>query len=146
MQSRIPLPTDNIYKFYALFGLLLLVSSMALFVAQYSSFQTRAYDRFIELSALTSLEDLTAEEKAKKELFDAQVVIDKSDRKFYKEVVGVLIAISLLLILYGFRKWHKVIQPKQDRLVDLEIEKAELEIKALNKRQNQMDGSVEPPI
>lgn len=25
MENKIPLPTDNIYKFYALFGLLLLV-------------------------------------------------------------------------------------------------------------------------
>jgi len=27
MESKIPLPTDNIYKFYALFGLLLFITS-----------------------------------------------------------------------------------------------------------------------
>ena len=81
MQSRIPLPTDNIYKFYALFGLLLLIASIALFVSTYSTFQIRASDRFVELSVLSELKSPSIEQKAKKQLLEALTEVDKSDKK-----------------------------------------------------------------
>ena len=136
MQSRIPLPTDNIYKFYALFGLLLLISSMVLFVSTYSAFQTRASDRFIELSVLSELKSPSVEEKARKKLLEALSEVDKSDKQTYLVFIGIFIFIAGALIWYGFRKWHKEIQPKQDLLLSLEIEKMRLEVKTLNKSQN----------
>lgn len=123
MQTRIPLPTDNIYKFYALFGLLVFISSMVLFVTTYTTFQSRSVERTIELSVLTNLETLSAKQKATKEVLEVLAVVDKSDKKTFLRYIGVFLSIGLLLIYYGFRKWHKEIQPKQDKLLDLEIKK-----------------------
>ena len=139
MQSKIPLPTDNIYKFYALFGLLLLVSSMVLFVINYSTFQQRAVDRFIELSVLNELKELTPEQAAKKELLTAQSEVDVTNKKTYTGCIGIFIALSFWAMFYGFRRWHKDIQPQQDLLLAKQIEKIELEISAI-KKANQLDA------
>lgn len=133
MQTRISLPTDNIYKFYAIFGLLLLISSMVLFVTVYSTFQERAFSRFLELKVLTEVKDLTAQQVAKKELLSTQAKIDASDKETYLSSIGVFLTISLVLIFFGFWRWHKYIQPKQDLLLARQIEKIEIEIKMLNK-------------
>ena len=131
MQPRIPLPTDNIYKFYSLLGLLLLISSMAIFVSTYSSFHSKSAERFIELSVLNELESLEVKQKARKKSLEKAIKRDKTDNNFYLSFLSLLIIAGLFLMLFGFWKWHRSIQPKQDRLLDLEIEKAELEIKIL---------------
>jgi len=132
MHSKIPLPTDNIYKFYALFGLMLLISSMALFVINYSTYQQRSFDRFLELSVLIKLKELTPQQLTLKEMYQAQAVVDKSDKKTYLYCISVFITLSLFLMFYGFLKWHRNIQPLQDLLIKKQIEKIELEIKQLN--------------
>lgn len=134
MQSRVHLPTDNIFKFYALFGLLLLITSLVLFTQLYKSHNDRVFERYVELKTLESLKELTATHKAKKEVLDAQNKIDRSDRKFHLNVIGVFISISLVLMFFGFYNWHTKIQPNQDRITDLNIQKAELEVKALTKQ------------
>jgi hypothetical protein len=39
--------------------------------------------------------------------------------------------IGLYLLGMGFYRWHTIIQPKQDKLFDLQIEKAALELAAM---------------
>ncbi|HAT8530747.1 TPA: hypothetical protein I7204_22180, partial [Vibrio vulnificus] len=80
MQSRISIPTDNIYKFYATFGLVLLVATMVLFVFVYSTFQASYHERYVELKVLTSLSTLTPEQAGRKEVLEAKEIIDKSDQ------------------------------------------------------------------
>ncbi len=138
MNSKVPLPTDNIYKFYSLFGLVLLISSFILFVQTYTSFQQRAFDRFIELEVLNSQELLSPKELARKEAFESKAIIDKSDKKLYMRFIGGFIGLSLVLIFYGFRKWHIKIQPQQDLMAQQQIEKLALEIKILKKQSNKI--------
>ncbi|MPW31260.1 hypothetical protein F9L16_20000 [Agarivorans sp. B2Z047] len=138
MQSRIPLPTDNIYKFYALFGLLLLISGMTLFLINYSGVQQRASDRFLELSVLEELKEPSVGQLAKIELLTIQAKVDKSNNAWYSKFIGAFIGISITLIVFGFWKWHTIIQPRQDKLLDKQIEKLELEIAALQKPSRKM--------
>ncbi|HHF0511871.1 TPA: hypothetical protein ACPHTW_004541 [Vibrio antiquarius] len=136
MQSRISIPTDNIYKFYATFGLVLLVSTMALFVFVYSTFQANSHARYVELKVLSSLSKLTPEQSARKEVLEAKEVIDTSDKKTYMSAISLFLALSLLLLAFGFYRWHKKIQPLQDELLMKQKEKTELEIRLLNKHLN----------
>ncbi|HCE4573022.1 hypothetical protein [Vibrio parahaemolyticus] len=136
MQSRISIPTDNIYKFYATFGLVLLISTMALFVFVYSTFQANSHARYVELKVLASMSELTPEQSARKDILEAKEVIDTSDKKTYMDVIAFLLASSLFLLAFGFNRWHKKIQPLQDEILLKQKEKTELEIKLLNKQIN----------
>tara|TARA_B110001450_G_scaffold252124_1_gene273311 strand:- start:1004 stop:1348 length:345 start_codon:yes stop_codon:yes gene_type:complete len=109
-----------------------------LFVQIYTSFQQRAYDRFIELEVLNSQEILSPKELAKKVAFESKATIDKSDKKIYMRFIGGFIGLSLVLIFYGFRKWHIKIQPQQDLMAQQQIEKLALEIKLLKKQSNKI--------
>ncbi len=133
MNSRIPLPTDNIYKFYALFGLLLLITTVLLFLFIYSSFQERSHERYVELKIFSSLEHLSVEQEARKEVLEAKEGIDKSDKAFYLKAISIFAAVSIILIIFGFIRWHTKVQPIQDEIAKKELEKISLEIKALKK-------------
>ncbi len=134
MQSKIPLPTDNIFKFYALFGLLLLIASLFFFTQLISSYNDKAFDRYIKLEVLNAIEKLTSEQKARKEILETQKEIDKFDKQLYLNGISVFIALSILSMFFGFHQWHTKIQPMQDKASELSIEKLKLEIKALNKQ------------
>ena len=137
MQSKVPLPTDNIYKFYAFFGLLLLITSLYLFVTTYNDHRARAHDRYIELSKLEVITKLPPEQEKYKELLENQAVIDQSNKSFYITCISIALSISISLMLFGFGMWQFVIQPKQDKITQLGIEKLELELKMLKKKSQQ---------
>lgn len=134
MQSKVPLPTDNIYKFYALFGLLLFLSCVYAFTSLYHSYNEKAFNRYIELEVLNSVNELTPVQIATKKVLEEQKGIDASDKQFFLGVIGGAITVSLLLMSYGFFRWHTKIQPQQDKTIEQQIEKTDLEIKALNKQ------------
>lgn len=134
MQSKVPLPTDNIYKFYALFGLLLLIASFYLFMSNYNDQRARQYNRLIEISKLEAISSLSKEQASLKELLYTQEKVDKENRKYYSKWISFLIALSIVLIGYGFIMWQFIVQPKQDKLLDLNTEKLEIELKILNKQ------------
>jgi hypothetical protein len=128
MQSKVPLPTDNIYKFYALFGLLLLITSMYFFMTAYNDHRARQHVRLIELSKLESKETLNNEQKPFQTLLKAQEKIDDLNKDFYIK------CISIFFIGVGFAMWQFVVQPRQDKLAQLTTEKLELELKILKKQ------------
>lgn len=134
MQSKVPLPTDNIYKFYALFGLALSLALVYAFVNMHQSFNERAYKRYIDLEVLNSYEKLTPVQKATKAILENQKKIDASDKKTLIYAIGGTLGISILLIISGFYQWSSKIQPQQDKIIEMQIKKMALEIKALNKQ------------
>lgn len=52
MLSKIPLPTDNIYKFYALFGLLILLTTGVMFFIRHTEYNNMAFERYIPIEVL----------------------------------------------------------------------------------------------
>lgn len=129
MESRIPLPTDNIYKFYALFGLVLLIASMAAFLYVHKSTNEMAFEAAIEYEELASKEHPTPAELKRKELIEKRVTIAVKDRDFYNYALSALIGVGFVSMIVGFGKWQTVVQPKQDKLLDLQIQQAEQELK-----------------
>ncbi len=126
MQSNIPLPTDNIYKFYSLFGLLLIISSIMAIV--YVSNQTfiSGFTLVKEYEALKNLP--SNKDSLTLHLIEGQISSLGANKKFYSQFLGGLIGIGLLLMIYGFWHWQKKVQPKHDRLLELQIEKLEKEL------------------
>jgi len=131
MESRIPLPTDNIYKFYALFGLLLFVFSFGAAIVNNYSTNDQIFEIVVELETLKSLPNPNAVDVVKKGVLERKLEIVKSDKQFYKYAVAAIVAIATLMMLFGFERWHKQIQPLQDEVAKLQLEKLRAEIQEL---------------
>jgi uncharacterized membrane protein YidH (DUF202 family) len=126
MQSNIPLPTDNIYKFYALFGLLLIISSILAFVYVNSQTFNSGFTLVKEYEALKNMP--SNKDSLTLHLIEGQIKVLGDNKKFQLQFLGGLIGIGLLLMAYGFWHWHHKIQPQHDRLLKLQILKLEKEV------------------
>ncbi len=134
MESKIPLPTDSIYKFYALFGLLLFISSMASALYVSRSTNELLFVSAIEYETLAAIKNPAPVEVAKKIGINKRVEIALTDRKFLIYLIGVIAGGAIIFMIYGFRKWHRIIQPIQDEISRLQLEKLKFEIQDLRKR------------
>lgn len=129
MDSRIPLPTDNIYKFYALFGFVLLISSMAAFLYLHKTTNELIFEAAIAVEELEAKESPNKVDTKRREMMEKRVAVAVKDRDSFNCVLQVVLSASLVLMGFGFWEWHFVVQPKQDKLLDLQIQKAEEELK-----------------
>ncbi|MCK8078264.1 hypothetical protein MSG34_19050 [Vibrio sp. 1CM2L] len=130
MESRIPLPTDNIYKFYALFGLLLVVfaSGALLFVNQSSN--NLIYELTVDHRKLSNTPEQarSLEEEARLQIIESKLQVSSSNKNFFIACISVIITIGSVMVGYGFRTWHTVIQPLQDEISRLNIKKLKQEV------------------
>ena len=131
METRIPLPTDNIYKFYALFGLLLFILSFGIAITTTHTTNNLIFQTVVELETINSLPTLSRIEKIKKQVIERKLEIVKSDKEFYEYASYVLVVIGTLMTLFGFDRWHKQIQPVQDEITKLQLEKLRAEVRQL---------------
>lgn len=122
MESRIPLPTDNIFKFYALFSLLLLFFSVGSIIYMQKTSAEWARDNGVEYSLLLQGVELSPEEEIRKVLLAAELKSIKTYAKFYSAGLGALLGISLIGLWYGFSRWHKYVQPLVDQQLELQVE------------------------
>jgi len=131
MESKIPLPTDNIYKFYALFSLLLLIFSLGgvLYVQQSANEQVIAI--LPDLEVLKEAKELSAKDEITKQILERKLEVVASDRKFFSTVLGGSLALAITGIVYGFRRWHTVIQPLQDEHAKIQLEISRLQLEKL---------------
>jgi hypothetical protein len=133
MESQIPLPTDNIYKFYALFGLLLFISCMGSFVYIEHTTYEFVYQTAIEMESINRIANPSPADLATKEILDKHVGFAVGTKNLTIRALAVILAGSLYLMGYGFRKWHKEVQPVQDEMANLQLEKLRYEVSQLPK-------------
>lgn len=129
MESKIPLPTDNIYKFYALFGLLIFISALASLIYLHKTTNDLIFEATIAVEEIETKENPTRVDIKKREMFEKRVEIAIKDREGFNIAINALFALSGLLVTIGFWKWQYVVQPKQDQLLDLQIQRAEQDLK-----------------
>lgn len=134
MQDRLPIPTDNIYKFYALFGLLLFVFACGATLYVGKSANAFLASAAVEIENLKSTQDLSAGQVARKRVLERLVEVEKSDKDFFNHALGGIAGIGVLLMVVGFGKWHSQIQPRQDELLDLQIRKLRAELRRGQRR------------
>ncbi len=136
MESKIPLPTDNIYKFYALFSLLLLIFSLGavLYVQQTANEQAIAI--FPELEELKAAKELSPKDELRKQILERRLEVLLSNKKFYQQALGVMIGAAISGIFFGFLRWHWVIQPRQDKHAEIQLEISRLQLEKLKAEMN----------
>lgn len=128
MENRVPLPTDNIFKFYALFGLLLIVFSFSASIYTTTMINDQVYTAVVDLEELKSIATPSVRESARRAVLERQMEVAKSDRKTYTWSCGLLAVIGMAGVMFGFGRWHSVIQPKQDELLELQLIKLRQEV------------------
>ncbi|MEX1216163.1 hypothetical protein [Saccharospirillum sp.] len=128
MESRIPLPTDNIYKFYALFGLLLAVFGAGTTIYLNKTTNDLAFAIAVEYETLRADPVRSVLQETRFQVLDKKLEIAKSDKKFFSYSLGVVIGLGLIMMWYGFKKWHTEVQPIQDEIARLTLEKLKREV------------------
>jgi len=128
MENRIPLPTDNIYKFYALFGLLLAIFSAGATIYVNKSTNDLAFGITVEYETLKADPVRTVSQEARFQVLQKKLEIAKSNKNFYTICLGVIIGVGILMIGYGFKKWHTEVQPVQDEIARLSLQKLRQEV------------------
>ena len=126
MQPNVPIPTDNLYKFQALFGLVLIISG--LFAGAY-----------VQLSALEKRYSLARELVESSDLIKPEVqkqILRQIKTTRYLEmlggaVIGLAIGAGVLMARSGFKRWGEV-QPVLDELLELQVAKARKEAHGSN--------------
>lgn len=133
MLSKIPLPTDNIYKFYALFGLLILLTTGVMFFIRHTEYNNMAFERYIPIEVLKAKDILSADEIRKLYILQQQQLISTSDKDFeLGTYLFLFFSFGIFFTTYGFYQWHTKIQPRQDKLLDLQLRKAEYDLNNLS--------------
>lgn len=150
MLDRVPVPTDNIYKFIALFSLVILIFSLWASFTLHNSTNEVVFKNLPEIETLKKLESRTHEQEVHLALMQRKIEIAKSDSNFISYFLGGLIAVSFWGLGYGFRTWHKDIQPLADataraqlRLLRLQAVQLRLENRKLS---NSLKAEEAPPV
>ena len=133
MESRVPLPTDNIFKFYALFGLLLFIFSCGSMLYSVRSANEAIFDVVPELQELKQIEKPTPSETIKISLLERKLEITKADKNLIANALSYIAAIGILLMGFGFIVWHRKVQPVADRMAEAQTQIAELQLEKLRK-------------
>ncbi|WP_252274183.1 hypothetical protein [Pseudomonas subflava] len=131
MEGKIPVPTDNIFKFYALFSLLIFVFCWGTLIFVNQSTNRTVFASVIELQELESLQDPSPVDEAKSAILKRQLEIAKADKRFYVALLGALSGLSVLGGFYGFRRWHSELQPLVDETARVQLEIAKLQLAKL---------------
>lgn len=132
MSPSVPIPTDNIYKFFCLFGLALIVSSIFAFVASYSSALDRKVKYFEAIIILEAKDSRSKVEDDTLALTKRLVEITDKNLSVANSAVGVVLGLGLILSGFGARRWYARIQPRDDMLAELQIAKLQAEVAKLN--------------
>ena len=128
MSPGLSVPTDNIYKFYALFGLALMISSILAFVYVYDSNRAQVIQWAEEVQVIDKKENTTPSDADRRELLKVLIEVENSNMKFYNHVINIGFGVSIFLSVMGLFIWHLVVQPRSDRMLELQIKALELEI------------------
>jgi predicted cobalt transporter CbtA len=133
MEDRIPLPTDNIFKFYALFGLLLFVFACGSVLYINKTINDYNFQLHTQIATIQDIAKPTQGDLTKKADLEALLKASISDRKVEFYACVIMAGIGFALMLYGFTKWQTEIQPVQDEIAKLQLEKLKHEVKELTK-------------
>lgn len=145
MNTSLPIPTDNIYKFSCLFGLALIISSLFAFVAMYSS----SLDRKIKYAEIViPLEAKTPRTKTEDDILEMNrklIEVTRSNETFWNQAIGCAMGLGTALCILGAWEWLRKIQPRDDRLAALQVEKLEAEIAKLKAETAKINPPQETP-
>lgn len=128
MLNSVPIPTDNVFKFYALFSLVLFIFCGAAGLAVVDRTQDVIFSSLVEIETLRQEQNSGKSNLAKIEVYETKM---RRAEKISYPMVGLLavcFAGSILGMVYGFGKWHTKIQPLDDEATRVQLKTAEVEL------------------
>src|SRR5690554_5277720 len=128
MENRVPLPTDNIYKFYALFGLLLIIFSIGAMLYVNQSTNDLAFEVAVEYETLKADPMRSVADEARFTVLERKLEIAGRNKKTFMICLSVIIAAVRFMVWYVFKKWHAEVQPVQDEIARLNLVKLRREL------------------
>jgi hypothetical protein len=131
MENRIPLPTDSLYKFIALFSMSLVIGAFYLTFYASNSSNAVVYDNWSELASLESLENPNAEQAARKQMLEKRIEVAVEDRKTFVNLAAFLAVIGTLGVYIGFAFWIRKQQKVADQMAQNQLELSRLQLLAL---------------
>ncbi|WP_417661426.1 hypothetical protein [Pseudomonas sp.] len=142
MQSRIPLPTDNIYKFYALFGLLLIIFSCGAVIYVSQSTNETVFSTLVEVETLKEQKEPTPSVQVKIEALGKLLEVAKANKDFFNKSLGILIGMAVCIAFYGFYLWQTGLQKVIDETQKVQLEIAKLQLLKLQAELGQSEEDV----
>ena len=137
------LPTDNLYKFLSISGLLAVILSVWGIV----TINTQANREFIEqkLEVFRVKVDSTSSpfDKAKAGLLDREADIRMKDKKIIMNCLSILAGLGVVGMFVGFWMWSKHIQPISDSTARMQLEILSLQAEKLKKENEKIHSSNE---
>lgn len=121
MQPNVPIPTESLYKFAALFGLALIITAIIGWLYMHRSLNeevTTLAREYVTLEASDSKSPMLP-------ILQRRIDVAGSDRDIYSFGLGVVLVTAGLLSAWGFGRWRQKIQPLHDRLLELQVAQAE---------------------
>lgn len=140
MRTNLSIPTDNLHRFKAVFGLMLIALSLLLLFWSFEQNIAHNLKYGLAVKKLESeLLEVKPEEYSSADHYKfIRMELNDKIKKAYYDVFGWQSQISTILFLVGFYyvtsgfyKWRKYIQPLQDEMLKLEVEKLRLECENL---------------
>lgn len=128
MESKIPLPTDNIYKFVALFSLVVLIASFGAIIFASNTANAVVFEHWVELETLQAQEKLSIEQSSRLKALERKVEVAVSDKKTFTQLASAVMALGFIGVCLGFGYWHKRIQPLADQMAITQLELARLQL------------------
>jgi hypothetical protein len=140
MLPSVPIAMDNIYKFAALFGLVVMISTIVAMLYLLKINYEFGISTIDELELLKVKENLTQAESIRKSAIEQILELRNFGTKSFMYVLDFFFIIGGLVCFWGFYCWFKKVQPKQDELFNLQIEKMKREIQVLEKQLEKKDS------
>ena len=129
MTPKLPVPTDNVYKFYVLFGLVILISSAfgSIYVTDLTN--NRIFEIYTQIGKYKEDGEISSFEEGQIQMLEKLKEVALANKDIYGIVLAWSFATSLYVMAYGFYKWHMTIQRRDDRLIELKIKQLERDLK-----------------
>lgn len=143
MTPTISVPTDNIYKFMCLFGLAIIIASIACYVSIYINTLDKKIYFYEKIKQLEYIENRTKAEEDNLSLYTKLVEVATDNESTSKYLIGTMLGLGLLLSINGFYKWFSITQKRDDKISDLQLEKLELEVYRLQVEKKKLEDSTE---
>lgn len=129
--QALPIPTDNLYKFFAVFGLVILVTVIIGSILVNSSTNQKLLTYVEKIESIDANGESESKENTKA-VYSRLIEIAAADKKHFSWGLGVLGGFGILMVWHGFHRWYKYYQPKHDLILELTIKKLEHELEGFN--------------
>lgn len=120
--QNLNLPTDNIFKFYALFGLMLIITSAFAFVNLINDTSSKNHELAIKVMEIEAKSNKSELENVLVDFYKQQGNTAVKNLDYYLKWVTYSMLIGIVLSIYGTFVWHFKVQRVDDEIRELQKE------------------------